>query len=191
MKKSTPLFKSNPELFKTYVLSVFTEDEIILVKGLTTEDRILASEIYLKIIINLHTKMNVEIKKSTKILVLGNLRRKVLQFMRSSHQMKKALIPTRQLRLHASLHKTNPEFFKKYVLQSFSNGPSTLKIDDIGMGDRMLKNSILTLFMFEEASKLSAYVNNEKISTAKAKLNQKVASIMESYNRLLSIQNTN
>lgn len=191
MKKSTPLFKSNPELFKTYVLSVFTEDEILLVKGLTTEDRILASEIYLKIIINLHTKMNVEIKKTTKILVLANMRRKALQFMRSSHQMKEALIPTRQLRLHASLHETNPEFFKKYVLQSFSNGPRKLKINNIGMGDRMLKNSILTLFMFEEASKLSAYVNNEKISTAKARLNQKVASIMESYSRLFSIQNTN
>jgi hypothetical protein len=184
MKKGSPLYKSNPELFKIYLL-----DNTVFVKGLTEEDEILALEIQIRVIIRFFVLESSIYNNCTKNAVLSDLRKttkkklsiQILQFNKPSILLNKTL----------PLYKSNVLLFNQYVLQAFSSRPNMGKIKGVTTQDRKLKVKITLDVLFKEIAILSARIQNKKVHDVEATLNQKVEEILSDYKHFLTVENKN
>ncbi|WP_344980251.1 hypothetical protein [Compostibacter hankyongensis] len=184
-----PVYISNPELFRTYLLHNSTE-EILLIKGLTFADHILKLEIQQTVIIKHIVKASAEFRKCAEVTILAGLRRKIKRFIHSSlaGAIKEiSIFP----QAGTPLFEVNPQLFEKYVLESFSTRSGNRSISGITNADKLRKISIITNFVAEEITKLSARTFNRSPLAVRYEMHETAENIVSAYKRLLNTGNTN
>jgi len=191
MDKIQPLYKSNFEAFKTYVLSP-SSDTVMIVKGLTPEDEVLASEIDLHILVNVFTDGLSKFNKCSKEVCLAALRRHIKRYMSTSN-ISTLSNSFRLTNTRLPLFKSDTKLFEKYTLRLISTpyNRGEGKIKGITLKDRRLRVSIFLQVLAQEIVKVSAQLTERNIEAVQKEFDQEVEEIRQAYNRLLSFGSNN
>ncbi|WP_343744768.1 hypothetical protein [Chitinophaga sp.] len=182
-----PLYQTNPELFKTYLLDHHSSDEIVVVKGVTMDDHLLKSELHIKVLVGFQIEACIKFKQTTAVQVLTRLRRRIRRFMHSS-RMAAAIqkIERSFSRAVPALYEQDPALFECFVLEDFlSRSTMGDNIPGITQRDRMLRIEIILFILDDEIIRLSAFVKQRSVRAVRAEHRQKVNLVLAAYSRLL------
>ncbi|MGN7821818.1 hypothetical protein ACTJJB_16935 [Chitinophaga sp. 22536] len=181
-----PLYQTNPELFKTYLLDHHSSDEIVVVKGVTMDDHLLKSELHIKVLVGFQIEACIKFKQTTAVQVLTRLRRRIRRFMHSSRMAAVIQKIERSFsRAVPSLYEQDPALFESFVLEDFLSRSTISDIPGITQRDRMLRIEIILFILDDEIIRLSAFVKQRSVRAVRAEHRQKVNLILAAYSRLL------
>lgn len=181
-----PLYQTNPELFKTYLLDHHSSDEIVVVKGVTMDDHLLKSELHIKVLVGFQVEACIKFKQTTAVQVLTRLRRRIRRFMHSSRMAAASQKIERSFsRAVPSLYEHDPALFERFVLEDFLSRSTISDIPGITQRDRMLRIEIVLFILDDEIIRLSAFVKQRSVRAVRAEHRQKVNLVLAAYSRLL------
>lgn len=185
---SLPLYKSNPEHFRTYVLQAF-EGNVLIMNGITKADEILQLQILQKTIIEDIIETSVLYRRSNRRIILTGMRRKIKKLLNADYTDYIKKIISEQI--EAPIYEINRHLFEKYVLQEFSVRDRDKTIKGVTDKDRMLRIRILNCFLFEQLAQMYAEVFNRPIAAIRNEMEQKAIRIYNAYKSFLNPVNVN